>query len=341
MERQTKNNASRKEKADRFVLIELFFGKLLENADAIIFVTDGSGKIDFANTRYREYFSSVGKKSEGENWIDSMVPPENRSDIRKIFDALKERVRIAQFEGPVKCPDGDIRKISWTFMPLTNKDETLFLFIGGEGKDLLEPLAKNDPYDPGSVKKAKEEFIALLFASATSCEPETSKHALRVMRIAELLAKKIELSEDKTDNIRTAALLHDMGKLVVDPGVLFKAGKLKRKEFEHIKKHLSWGADLLRLIYFLKDVVTVMYSHHESYNGRGYPNGTRGETIPIESRVLSIADVYEALTADRPYREAFSREEALAIMEYEKGRKLDPKLTDIFIGMVRDGEVDG
>lgn len=340
MERQTKNNALRKSKSDRFVLIDLFFGKLLENSDAIIFVTDVSGNIDFANTRYREYFSSAGKKNKGENWIDSIVPSENRAGIKKVFDTIKEKVKIAQFEGPVKCPDGAIRKVSWTFIPLTNKEESLFLFIGGEGKDLLEPLAKSDPYDPGRVKKAKEEFIDLLFASATLCEPETSKHALRVMRIAELLAKKIDLSEDKIDNIRFAALLHDMGKLVVDPDVLFKAGKLEREEFEHIKKHLVWGADLLRLVYFLKDVMTIMYSHHENYNGKGYPDGTRGDSIPVESRVLSIADVYEALTADRPYREAFSSEEALAIMEYEKGHKLDPGLTEIFIGMVRGGEVD-
>jgi putative nucleotidyltransferase with HDIG domain len=190
------------------------------------------------------------------------------------------------------------------------------------------------------MRRIRDEVAMLLFEAAEKCDPETAKHALRSMSFSERLAREIGLSPKKIENLKTAALLHDLGKLAVNPGVLFKAGKLTTDEFDHIKRHIVWGTDLLGRIYFLTDIVAIMSGHHENYDGRGYPDGIAGEAIPLEARILSVADIYEALTADRPYREAFLLEEAIAIMEYEKGHKLDPRLTDIFLAMIkRDGWV--
>ena len=141
--------------------------------------------------------------------------------------------------------------------------------------------------------------------------------------------------------MRIAALLHDLGKLAVDQKVLFKKGKLNEEEFEEVKTHLQWGYDILQLFYFMEDVVFIMDKHHENHDGKGYPMGISGKKIPIEAKILTVADIYEALTSDRPYRKAFSVKDAVAIMEYEKGHKLDPHITDTFLDMVREGGFEG
>lgn len=144
------------------------------------------------------------------------------------------------------------------------------------------------------------------------------------------------MSKERINRLKTAALLHDLGKLAIDEKILYKKGKLKEFEYEAVKKHSNHGAQMIYPVYFLRDIIPIMKSHHEYYDGTGYPDGLKGDGIPLESRILSIADIYEALTADRPYRMAYDKKRALSILKKEKGHKLDPELTDIFIRMVED-----
>ena len=146
------------------------------------------------------------------------------------------------------------------------------------------------------------------------------------------------MPKERIEKLKTACLLHDLGKLAVDEKILFKKGKLTAKEYDEMKKHPGWGTDVVRLVYFLKDIIPIMANHHENFNGTGYPKGIDGENIPLEARILSVADIYEALTADRPYRKGYSVVEAVVIMKEEKGKKLDPEITDVFLDMVEKGE---
>lgn len=329
-----------RERTDReIVLFKLFFQKLLENLDAIVMVTDSSGHIVFSNLKYLEYFGFTEKDVVGEYWVDSIIPEDKRSSAEDIFANLKENGILAQVETPVLGVGNLQKHMCWIVLPLDDKPEPLYMFIGQEGKCLFTPHIKVHAATPRRIHSACKEIVELIFEASRRAEPETARHASRVMFFAEALAKKLKLKDDKIYDLKIAAMLHDLGKLAVDHRVLFKKGKLDSEEFEHIKRHLKWGADIARLIYFLKDVVPIMANHHENYDGRGYPRGVAGEEIPIEARILSIADIYEALTADRPYRKAFSEDEALAIMEYEKGHKLDPRITDVFLDMVRKGKM--
>jgi HD-GYP domain-containing protein (c-di-GMP phosphodiesterase class II) len=180
----------------------------------------------------------------------------------------------------------------------------------------------------------------MLFTAAGTTDPETAKHAARSMVFAVALAKKLKISKERIEKLKIASLLHDVGKLAISQKILFKKGKLDREEFDEIKKHPHWGSEIVHMVYFLRDIVPILINHHENYDGSGYPKGVKGDRIPLEARILSIADIYEALTADRPYRKGFSRKEAIAIMEEEKGRKLDPEITDIFLDMVRKRKLD-
>ena len=340
MNEKNASSKEEREKADReIVLFKLLFQKLLENLDAIVMVTDSSGHIVFANLKYMEYFGFSAKDIIGEYWTDNIIPEDKKDSIDKIFEDITKKEILSQVETPV-LGVGNLRKhMCWIVTPLDDKPEPLYMFIGQEGKCLFTPHIKVHAPTSRRIKAAGKEIINLIFEAVRRAEPGTADHSSRVMFFAEALAKRLKISEEKIYDLKIAAMLHDLGKLAVDHRILFKKGKLDAEEFNHIKSHLKWGADIARLIYFLKDVVPIMANHHENYDGRGYPRGLSGEDIPIEARILSIADIYEALTADRPYRKAFLKEEAIAIMEYEKGHKLDPRITEVFLELVRQDKV--
>ncbi len=318
------------------MIFGLLFEKILKNMNAVSMATGETGRINFTSHKFLEFFEYKPKDILGKDWIKTLIPEDKRKPVKDLFDSMKEEEKLSQFNVPVVTSKGFTKGFIWTVAPLASHgDGKQYLFVGAGPGKTGECGPSGCLVDGPEVKKVREEIAHLLFEASEKCDPETAKHALRSMFFAERLAREAGLSAKKIENLKTASLLHDLGKLAVDPGVLFKKGKLTQEEFEHVKKHLVWGADLLGRMNFFKDVVEIMCNHHENYDGRGYPNGTSGEAIPLEARILSVADIYEALTADRPYREAFSFEEAMAIMEYEKGHKLDPRLTDIFLKLVK------
>ncbi len=160
----------------------------------------------------------------------------------------------------------------------------------------------------------------------------THGHIRRVQTYATGLAKALGVGDTKVIRaIEAAALLHDMGKLAVPEHILNKPGKLTASEYERMKLHASVGAQILSAIDFPYPVVPIVRHHHENYDGTGYPDGLRGEDIPLGARIMAVVDCYDALTSDRPYRPALSDDEALAIIEARKGTMYDPAVTDAFV----------
>jgi len=129
--------------------------------------------------------------------------------------------------------------------------------------------------------------------------------------------------------------LHDLGKIGVSEKILLKKSKLTKREFEEIKKHPQIGADILRPIQFLRNIIPLVFYHHEKWDGSGYPSGIKGEEIPIGVRIIAIADVYQALTSDRPYRKAYKKEKAIAILKKGSGCQFDPRITGIFLRILQ------
>ena len=166
------------------------------------------------------------------------------------------------------------------------------------------------------------------------------QHILRVQRYAVALAKQMGLSENLVEAVNTGALLHDIGKLGVPDYVLLKPGRLSEEEFEKIKKHPEIGAAILETVEFPWPVLPVVRSHHEWWNGSGYPDGLEGEAIPLTARVLAVADVYDALTSARAYRTAWTSEAALAELERSAGTQFDPGVVAAFIQIAGDIPVE-
>ena len=160
----------------------------------------------------------------------------------------------------------------------------------------------------------------------------THSHVRRVQAYALGLARALGVTDEPTlKGIEAAALLHDTGKLAVPEHILNKPGKLSPAEFEQMKRHVDVGADILSLVDFPYPVVPIVRCHHENWDGSGYPRGIAGADIPIGARVLSVVDCFDALTSDRPYRSALSREEAFEILRSRRGTMYEPLVVDTFI----------
>ena len=163
------------------------------------------------------------------------------------------------------------------------------------------------------------------------------RHAEHVARTAERIARQMGLDAESVRMVRMAALLHDIGKSTVDEAVLNKPRELTAPEFEQIKTHPDRAAKLIRPFEPLRDVADFVRAHHEWFDGSGYPDGKAGHNIPLGARILSVADVYEALTSDRCYRPAVSQQEALHIVRSRTGKQFDPWVVDALLQVVEAG----
>jgi putative two-component system response regulator len=182
------------------------------------------------------------------------------------------------------------------------------------------------------LEQSRLEIIRRLGRAAEYKDNETGNHILRMSHFAQMLARAAGLSEEQADNILLAAPMHDIGKIGIPDSILLKPGKLDADEWEIMKSHVTIGADLLAGtdIPLLTMARNIALTHHEKWDGSGYPYGLAGEAIPIEGRICAICDVFDALTSERPYKKAWPVEEAIALLHQQKGRHFDPALVDLF-----------
>lgn len=168
----------------------------------------------------------------------------------------------------------------------------------------------------------------------------TNGHSERVAQYAIALAKRMEISDKRIEELKTAALLHDIGKIGIPDTILNNPGQLTFQEFYEIKRHPEIGARIIEEIPFLKQTAVLIRHHHERFDGAGYPDALRDHEIPLESKIIAIADAYDAMTSDRPYRVAMSKSKAVQIIASESGRQFSPEIASAFIEMVKEKDQD-
>jgi len=187
------------------------------------------------------------------------------------------------------------------------------------------------------LKSSYLETIQALSKALEAKDPVTSGHAERVSFYSTAIARGMGLSESRIDNIMYAGLLHDIGKIGISDNVLQKPGRLTSDEYDKIKEHSAIGADILRDIDFFRDASKIIRHHHERYDGKGYPDGIGGEEVPIESYILGVADAFDAMTNDRPYRKALTAEEARDVIKEQAGKQFHPRVADTFVKLFDKG----
>lgn len=179
--------------------------------------------------------------------------------------------------------------------------------------------------------RAYTEPMQVLIELAESRDPYTMEHSAKVTRHAIRLAEAIGLPKKEKEILKLAAMFHDIGKIGIKERVLMKDTSLSNDEYEAIKKHPLLSEEVVRSIKPVAGLMPIIRHHHENYDGTGYPDGLKGDNIPLGARILSIADVYDALTSERAYRKAYSHRSVLRIMMDGAGKKFDPELLDHFL----------
>ncbi|MBP2668576.1 MAG: putative phosphohydrolase [Deltaproteobacteria bacterium] len=186
------------------------------------------------------------------------------------------------------------------------------------------------------LEEAYISMVRVIAASLDARDPYTLGHSTRVAKLSCELGRRLGMDEEELMHLERAAIFHDLGKIQTPDDVLLKEDRLTRAEVEQMRSHPADGTDILRMAPFLQRYIPVVRAHHEWYNGDGYPDGTKGAEIPPHAQIISLADAFDAMTTDRPYREALSTEEALEEILRFKGTQFSPELAEEFARMVRE-----
>ncbi len=224
-------------------------------------------------------------------------------------------------------------------------------------QDHLESLVQQRTAE---LQEAQREVVHCLACASEYRDNETGNHVIRVSRYVEILAREVGFDNHKTEMIKLASTLHDMGKIGIPDSILLKPGKLTEEEFGEMKNHCNYGKDICsrtgsfthKMLDTSNTIGTKMLenskspllqlassiaaTHHEKWDGSGYPRGLKGEEIPLEGRIVAVADVFDALSSKRPYKDPFPLEKCIAILEEGKGSHFDAELVDLFLGRLDD-----
>jgi len=192
------------------------------------------------------------------------------------------------------------------------------------------------------IQELRETYhgILIILRQFISKDKYTQNHSYRVSVYAARIAAYVGLDLERVEDVRAAALLHDIGKLDISRDILYKAARLSESEYKEMQKHVEMGVDMLKTVGgSLRTILPIILSHHDKFDGSGY-HPTEGEHIPIEARIIAVADVYDSLTSDRPYRKAMSTHEARDIIVKGSGTDFDPRVVKAFLTAFSRGDLE-
>ena len=249
------------------------------------------------------------------------------SDCIKIFDGMRRRWLLQR----------DATDSAWNaFFP---KAESYGDARPDEGSDSYRLWADNIQREfsevlEGALKTSPGfviESLEVIAAAVEAKDPDTLGHSQRVACYTMILARELGLGEDELEKIRVAAILHDVGKIGIDARLLKKPGALTNEEFGIMQRHTLLGSEMVRKVEELRDSSPLIRSHHERYDGQGYPDGLAGEKIPLGARIVSIANALDSMTCELPHHRALSWAEARERIAGEAGKQFDPAIVDAFL----------
>ncbi|NCB51028.1 MAG: diguanylate cyclase [Clostridia bacterium] len=249
-----------------------------------------------------------------------IISGKNEGEIRQYLDKLER----ASYNSVEFITEETPLNISWGYAVQRNKEDTI---------DALNEEAEAFMYNRKfySHKSARSKTVNVIMRTLFTKSDREKKHSERVGKLCESIAKKMHLSQEEVDKVRVAGLLHDIGKIGIDENILNKAGKLDAKEWELMKLHPAKGSSILENTIEYHDISNTVLSHHERYDGTGYPRGLKAKSIPLWARIISVADAFDVMTNVRPYHHAVSNEEAISELKKCSGTQFDPEIVSVFI----------
>lgn len=312
----------------------------ITNLDSGVIITDPhlpDNPIIFANAGFSAMTGYSHQEVAGRNCRFLQGPGSDPTMVAEIREAINQR---RSFTGVMLNyrKDGSSFLNEMTINPVFDEGGELLSFVGVQNdvteregaKQLLEQRVQERTLE---LSQSKLEILERLARAAEFRDDQTGQHTQRVARMAASLAQAMGLPEEQVTLIQQAAPLHDVGKIAISDRILLKPGPLTQEEFETMKMHASIGAALLcnGRSEGVRMAERIAGTHHERFDGRGYPCQLVGEEIPLEGRILSVVDVFDALTHERPYKKAWSIAEALAEIARQSGQQFDPRVVEAFL----------
>ncbi len=296
---------------------------LFEDAPDAYYMCDTRGKLLNGNKAAETLIGYRRDELIGKSFMELDLLPGGQ--IAKALKLLALNV-MKRPTGPdeltLRRKDGSLVVAEIRTRPVSIKGKTVVL---GIARDITERKKSRLLLEENIEKlvKSREAIIQAITAIIEMRDSSTSGHQRRVAALAQAMAVEMELAPDQVETIRVASLIHDLGKISVPAEILCKPGRLDEAEISLIREHPAIGYNLLKSIDMMGKVAEIIYQHHERMDGSGYPRGLRGEEILPETRVLSVAEVVEAMLSHRPYRQALPLREALKEIARQKGRLYD------------------
>jgi HD-GYP domain-containing protein (c-di-GMP phosphodiesterase class II) len=189
------------------------------------------------------------------------------------------------------------------------------------------------------IKSSRNATIMSLEKTLYEKNNETEEHTQRVKKLSMKLGEKINLSQDELEELKLLSLLHDIGKIGIPDNILMKPGKLTAEEWEIMKRHTEIGYRIAKATPGLSHVANEIFCHHEKFDGTGYPQGLKGEEIPILSRIINIVDSFDVMTHKRVYKDASNKGHAIEELERCSGTQFDPDIVNEFINLLKEGSI--
>ncbi len=327
-------------KLDDILQTILDFSIKISNADrGSIMLLDKKNHIFFVKIPY----------DKSEKNIDKIIFPENENTVGWVVKN-KKPLYIEDLENDKQFTKIEVihRRIKQLFIiPVIVKEKVIGIInlentsLTPETIDLLKSFAEGAATainNANLYQKIQESYFEIVKALAHAIEakdPYTHGHSARVVEYANSIAQKMNLQEEEKELLKYAAILHDIGKIGVSGLILNAPRNLTDEEYNEIKKHPSIGENIIQHVTLLKPIKPIILHHHEWYNGNGYPHGLSGEKIPLCSRILAVADVYDAIKSDRPYRKALTDDAVIRELKNGSGTQFDPKIVEIFLEIIK------
>lgn len=306
------------------------FRALGENAPDIIYTLDSTGAFTYINPACESLLGFTRDEIMG-RFLADFLSKEDRKPLIRIFKKIRDRGEtVKNVIATIIRKDGFPSIFSMSGSPNFDSNGTLIGLVGTM-KDVTA-LEKN----VDQLQEALEGTINALSSIVESRDPYTAGHERRVTFIACAIAEEMSLPADTIKGIRTASMIHDIGKIYVPAEILNKPGTLSKLEFDLVKTHAEVGYNILKNIKFSHPVAQIVHQHHERLDGSGYPQGISGDEILLESLIIAVADVVEAMASHRPYRPSVGLENALEEISNSSGVLYDPEVVKICLKLFRE-----
>ena len=330
-----------------FLLVSDEVNSILEHQNDTTFMETNSRKVNVRNIGYREIFSAWevrGGKDLGVIGIalgESFLVSTSRVTRRQITFLAALAFILIIFIG--------INLSNYITKPILDLVSASKKVMDGDYNVNIIPSSKDELAIMANtfnkmIRNVNESRIQILESYDITLEgwaraldlrsEETKGHTDRVIGLMDKMALAMGIEGSRLTNIRRGTLLHDIGKMGIPDRILNKPGELTEEEWKIMRFHPTYAYELLKDIHFLRPALSIPYCHHERWDGKGYPRGLKGEEIPIEARIFALVDVWDAVTNDRVYRNAMSKDEAITTIKKEAGKHFDPEITEVFLKVV-------